>query len=138
MALQLTVYFEKYMRRRVFEYLAPQQSLFACADKNLYRCLKCGIGFHHAGMDSSDKQLVEFLLKQKQLHTIVSTTTLSQGVDFDIDRVIIFGTKQVVDGQLRSYQYQDVIQMIGRAGRRSGKGTLKVVSDQVGPGMNDC
>ena len=59
-------------------------------------------------------------------------------MDFDIDRAILFGTKQIVDGQLRSYQYQDVIQMIGRAGRRNGKGTLKVISDQVGPGMSDC
>lgn len=44
-------------------------------------------------MDISDKKLVESLLKRRQLHTVVSTTTLSQGVDFDIDRVVIFGTK---------------------------------------------
>lgn len=117
------------MIRHISAYLAPQQSLVACTDSDLCRCLKSGIGFHNAGLNASDKKLVEFLLKQRQLHTVVSTTTLSQGVDFDIDRVVLFGTKQIVDGQLRSYQYQDVIQMIGRAGRRGGKGVLKVISD---------
>lgn len=81
------------MKKRISEYLAPQQSLIACTDGDLCGCLKSGIGFHNAGMDISDKKLVESLLKRRQLHTVVSTTTLSQGVDFDIDRVVIFGTK---------------------------------------------
>lgn len=73
-----------------------------------------GIAFHHAGLQRKVRRFVETLLKDGKLKTVVATTTLSHGVDYSIDNVIIDlpGIGRVND--LHAYEY---INMKGRTGR---------------------
>ncbi len=78
-----------------------------------------GIGVHHAGLSRSDRDLVESLFADRHLSVLVSTATLAWGVNLPAHTVIIKGT-QVYSPELGRWvelSLQDVMQMLGRAGR---------------------
>ena len=88
-------------------------------DKNLLDLLEYGIGIHHAGMNRSDRGVVEDYFNNGYLQVIVSTATLAWGVNLPAHTVIIKGT-QVYDpekGGWTELSHLDVLQMMGRAGR---------------------
>jgi pre-mRNA-splicing helicase BRR2 len=81
--------------------------------------LAFGIGVHHAGLSRSDRDLVESLFADRHLSVLVSTATLAWGVNLPAHTVIIKGT-QVYSPELGRWvelSLQDVMQMLGRAGR---------------------
>lgn len=82
-----------------------------------------GIAFHHAGLQRKVRRFVETLLKDGKLKTVVATTTLSHGVDYSIDNVIIDlpGIGRVKD--LHAYEY---INMKGRTGRPGKSKTANI------------
>ena len=87
-------------------------------DKNLLISIKKGIAFHHSGLDKRDKQTVEQLFTNSLIPVLVSTTTLSMGVNLPAHLVIIKNTTQFEqNGVVREYPETLVMQMIGRAGR---------------------
>ena len=78
-----------------------------------------GVGIHHAGLCSTDRQLVETLFQTGKIQILVATSTVSVGVNLPAHLVIVKGT-EYFDPKLKKYvdmPTTDVIQMMGRAGR---------------------
>ncbi|PKS06631.1 hypothetical protein jhhlp_007381 [Lomentospora prolificans] len=88
-------------------------------DKDLKDLLPYGFGIHHAGMNRADRTDVEDLFSQGSIQVLVCTATLAWGVNLPAHTVIIKGT-QVYSPEKGSWvelSPQDVLQMLGRAGR---------------------
>jgi activating signal cointegrator complex subunit 3 len=62
-------------------------------DTNLRHTLVFGIGIHHAGLNSTDKSLVEHLFVTEKIQLLVCTSTLAWGVNFPSHLVVIKGTE---------------------------------------------
>jgi pre-mRNA-splicing helicase BRR2 len=78
-----------------------------------------GFGIHHAGMSRLDRDSVQDLFAGGDLQVLVCTATLAWGVNLPAHTVIIKGT-QVYSPEKGSWvelSPQDVLQMLGRAGR---------------------
>lgn len=89
------------------------------SDTALKDLMPYGFGIHHAGMSRSDRTSVEDLFADGSLQVLVCTATLAWGVNLPAHTVIIKGT-QVYSPEKGSWvelSPQDVLQMIGRAGR---------------------
>lgn len=88
-------------------------------DRDLKDLLPHGFGIHHAGMNRVDRTDVEDLFAQGAIQVLVCTATLAWGVNLPAHTVIIKGT-QVYSPEKGSWvelSPQDVLQMLGRAGR---------------------
>lgn len=88
-------------------------------DKALQDTLVFGIGIHHAGLDTMDRNQVEKLFCEGKIQVLVCTSTLAWGVNFPAHLVIVKGT-EYYDGKTKRYvdfPVTDILQMIGRAGR---------------------
>ncbi|OLL21933.1 Pre-mRNA-splicing factor brr2 [Neolecta irregularis DAH-3] len=88
-------------------------------DGNLRELLPYGFAIHHAGMTRADRTSVEELFKKGLVQVLVSTATLAWGVNLPAHTVIIKGTQiySPEKGRWIELSPQDVIQMLGRAGR---------------------
>ncbi|KAK3054468.1 Pre-mRNA-splicing helicase BRR2 [Extremus antarcticus] len=78
-----------------------------------------GFGIHHAGMTRADRTSVEELFADGAIQVLVCTATLAWGVNLPAHTVIIKGT-QIYSPEKGSWvelSPQDVLQMLGRAGR---------------------
>uniref|UniRef100_A0A3P9B8S9 DNA 3'-5' helicase n=1 Tax=Maylandia zebra TaxID=106582 RepID=A0A3P9B8S9_9CICH len=73
-------------------------------------------GYHHAGVDLSDRKLIEEAFTMGDL-PVLTTRTLSMGVNLPAHLVVIKSTMQYVAGSCQEYSEADLLQMIGRAGR---------------------
>ena len=89
------------------------------SDGNLKDLLPYGFGIHHAGMSRADRTTVEDLFAGKYIQVLVCTATLAWGVNLPAHCVIIKGTQIYAPdkGAWVELSPQDLIQMIGRAGR---------------------
>ena len=88
-------------------------------DKDLKDLMPYGFGIHHAGMSRADRSSVEDLFADGMLQVLVCTATLAWGVNLPAHTVIIKGT-QIYSPEKGSWvelSPQDVLQMLGRAGR---------------------
>lgn len=96
-----------------------------------------GIGFHHAGLERKDRNLVEDLFADKHLAVLISTATLAWGVNLPAKTVIIKNT-QVYSPELGRWtelNMQDLLQMLGRAGRpfydKEGEGIIITTGEEL-------
>ncbi|TGZ82009.1 putative pre-mRNA splicing helicase [Ascodesmis nigricans] len=100
--------------RELLQHEADQAS-----DPNLKDLLPYGFAIHHAGMSRADRSTVEDLFGDKAIQVLVCTATLAWGVNLPAHTVIIKGT-QIYSPEKGSWvelSPQDVLQMLGRAGR---------------------
>ncbi|KAF8156619.1 Sec63 Brl domain-containing protein [Crassisporium funariophilum] len=88
-------------------------------DSNLRDLLPFGFAIHHAGMTREDRGLVEELFADGSVQVLVCTATLAWGVNLPAHTVIIKGTQiyNPEKGRWVELSSQDVLQMLGRAGR---------------------
>jgi pre-mRNA-splicing helicase BRR2 len=87
--------------------------------RDLQELLPYGFAIHHAGMTRADRTLVEELFADGHIQVLVSTATLAWGVNLPAHTVIIKGTQVYSPDKGRWVELspQDVLQMLGRAGR---------------------
>ena len=88
-------------------------------DRDLKELMPFGFGIHHAGMSRADRTSVEENFAEGNLRVLVCTATLAWGVNLPAHTVIIKGT-QIYSPEKGSWvelSPQDVLQMLGRAGR---------------------
>ncbi len=83
-----------------------------------------GISFHHSGMAAPSRVMVEHLLKNGLLRICVATMGLSIGINFSVRSALISDYNRPDESGLVEYAASEVLQMLGRAGRRG--------RDQVG------
>jgi len=88
-------------------------------DGNLRDLFPFGFAIHHAGMSREDRGLVEELFADGSIQVLVCTATLAWGVNLPAHTVIIKGTQiyNPEKGRWVELSSQDMLQMLGRAGR---------------------
>ncbi|XP_042284250.1 probable ATP-dependent DNA helicase HFM1 isoform X1 [Thunnus maccoyii] len=86
-------------------------------DSKLRDLVMLGVGYHHAGVDMSDRKLIEKAFTLGDLPVLFTTRTLAMGVNLPAHLVVIKSTMQYVAGSCEEYSEADLLQMIGRAGR---------------------
>ncbi|XP_061694341.1 probable ATP-dependent DNA helicase HFM1 isoform X2 [Syngnathoides biaculeatus] len=86
-------------------------------DLKLKELVMLGVGYHHAGVDTSDRKLIEKAFSLGDLPVLFTTRTLAMGVNLPAHLVVIKSTMQYVAGSYEEYSEVDLLQMIGRAGR---------------------
>ncbi|PSP68877.1 DEAD/DEAH box helicase [Halobacteriales archaeon QS_1_69_70] len=77
-----------------------------------------GVGFHHAGLATADKNRVEEWFREGTIQLLFSTSTLAWGVNLPARCVVIRDTKlhDPLEGEVEMSPL-DILQMLGRAGR---------------------
>jgi len=86
--------------------------------KRLAECVRKGVAFHHSGLISRQRRIVEENFKNGLIKVLVSTTSLAYGVNLPAFRVLIRDIKRFEEPY--GYRYIPIIeyyQMIGRCGR---------------------
>ncbi|KAK5149095.1 hypothetical protein LTR04_000090, partial [Oleoguttula sp. CCFEE 6159] len=88
-------------------------------DVELRNTISSGVAFHHAGIDGSDRAIIEKAYLQGEVNVICCTSTLAVGVNLPCHFVIIKNTAFYVNAVVGCKEYSDleVMQMLGRAGR---------------------
>ena len=87
--------------------------------ETLVRTLSSRVAFHHSGLSYAARAgVIEPLAKAGQLRVVVATMGLASGINFSLRSVAL-----AADSYRRNYQEQslapdEILQMIGRAGRR--------------------
>ena len=105
--------------KRVENLLQQIKGLPSGADQELKRSLAYGCAFHHAGLTTDERDVIEMGFKNGTIKVLVATSTLSSGVNLPARRVII-RTPMFGKNMMSNLTYR---QMIGRAGRK-GKDIL--------------
>jgi len=87
--------------------------------KTLASLIKNGVAFHHAGLNSSCRDLIESEFRNKRIKILASTPTLAAGVNLPARRVVIaslarYDAKYGTNKPISILEYK---QLCGRAGR---------------------
>ncbi len=85
--------------------------------EKLVSVLRRGVGFHHAGMLSAQRRLVEKLFRERKIKVIVATTTLAAGLNLPARSVVIKDIFRYDGFSSSMIPNLEVQQMLGRAGR---------------------
>ncbi len=86
--------------------------------RRLSEYVRYGVAFHHAGINSSQRRLIEDSFKANRLRLIASTTTLAMGLNLPCRRVIIRDWWRYEAGfGMQPLPVIEIKQMSGRAGR---------------------
>ncbi|NXY69932.1 HFM1 helicase, partial [Glareola pratincola] len=94
-----------------------QMSANSLKDSKLRDLLMYGVAYHHAGMEISDRKIIEGAFAVGDLPVLFTTSTLAMGVNLPAHLVVIKSTMHYVGGVFQEYSETDILQMIGRAGR---------------------
>lgn len=77
-----------------------------------------GVAFHHAGLNSACRKIVEHYYREGLIKLITATPTLASGVNLPARRVIINSIRRFdIENGMQRISVMDYKQMCGRAGR---------------------
>ncbi|MBC7659069.1 MAG: DEAD/DEAH box helicase [Chitinophagaceae bacterium] len=77
-----------------------------------------GVGYHHSGLAPQARRAVENLVKAGQLRICVATMGLSIGINFSVRSAMVTDYSRPGEMGFTTYSASEVLQMLGRAGRR--------------------
>jgi len=77
-----------------------------------------GVGFHHSGLAAPARMAIEALVKNGLLRFCTATMGLSLGINFSVRSALICEYQRPGEGGFTDYAPSEVLQMLGRAGRR--------------------
>jgi helicase len=80
---------EKKQLKKLVRSMKHEQAEIASIEQSLVTSVENGVAFHHAGLESYQRRLVEQGFKDHQIKCIVATPTLAAGVNIPARRVII-------------------------------------------------
>ncbi len=80
---------EKKQLKKLVGSMKQEQSEIVSIEQSLVTSVESGVAFHHAGLESSQRRLVEQGFKDHLIKCIVATPTLAAGVNIPARRVII-------------------------------------------------
>lgn len=103
--------------KQTIETLCDEVLLDGGVAKDLRALLVHGIGVHHAGILPRYKQLVEHLTRERLLKFVVSTETISAGINLPAKRVVFPSLRKYIRKKPRLVTPAEYHQMAGRAGR---------------------
>ncbi len=83
----------------------------------LAACIRSGVAFHHAGLTSAQRRIVEDGFRQNKIMMLVSTTTLAAGLNLPARQVIIKEHTRYNGSWMEEIPVIEYKQMAGRAGR---------------------
>ncbi|RLI57885.1 MAG: hypothetical protein DRO87_06515 [Candidatus Thorarchaeota archaeon] len=114
-------------KKALDDHLVSDRRLSSRIAGTLRRILHEGVAYHHAGIGSTSRALVERLFRKGLLRVICATTTLASGINLPA-RTVILTSVRSPDRQMRWLSANSVHQMLGRAGRpghdRKGFGVI--------------
>ncbi|MFB6280653.1 MAG: DEAD/DEAH box helicase [Haloferacaceae archaeon] len=79
--------------------------------------LRDGVAFHHAGLRSAQRRVVEAAFRDRRLGVVCATPTLAAGVNVPARRVIVRDQRRFTGDGMDWLSVLEVHQMCGRAGR---------------------
>ncbi|MFC7324373.1 DEAD/DEAH box helicase [Halorubrum rutilum] len=85
--------------------------------RRLADCLRSGVAFHHAGLRSGHRSVVESAFRDRDVACICATPTLAAGVNVPARRVVVRDQKRYAGSAMEWLPTLEVHQMCGRAGR---------------------
>lgn len=77
-----------------------------------------GVAYHHSGLAPVCRLAIEALLKKSKLRFCTATMGLSLGINFGVRSALIADYQRPGSGGMSTYLPSEVLQMLGRAGRR--------------------
>ncbi|MGI0079177.1 MAG: DEAD/DEAH box helicase, partial [Nitrososphaerales archaeon] len=105
--------------------------------RRLAHAMSKGAAFHHAGLDSKHRKIVEEAFKSRQIKILAATPTLAAGVNLPARRVVLSSLFRydAKEGGQAPISVQEFKQMAGRAGRPKydSQGEIVLLANQ---GMN--
>jgi superfamily II RNA helicase len=84
----------------------------------LGRLIDRGVGFHHAGMLPTIKEVVERCFASRRMKVIVTTETFALGINMPARSVVLDALTKRSGGGFELLRRREFLQMAGRAGRR--------------------
>ena len=87
-------------------------------EKFMSMVLQSGVAYHHSGLPPPLRMALESLVKKGILRVCVATSGLSLGINFSVKSTLIADTTRPGDQGIAPYSASDILQMLGRAGRR--------------------
>jgi helicase len=85
--------------------------------RRLADCVRAGVAFHHAGLRSAHRAVVESAFRSRDVAVICATPTLAAGVNVPARRVVVRDLERYTDSGMAPLPVLEVHQMCGRAGR---------------------
>jgi len=80
--------------------------------------LRTAVAYHHSGIILPGRICIETLLKEGFLKVCVGTMGISMGVNFAVRSALVFDESRPGEGGETIYSNTEIMQMLGRAGRR--------------------
>jgi hypothetical protein len=85
----------------------------------LTKLLRARVAYHHSGLSYAQRAgVIEPLAKAGQLRAVVATLGLSAGINFSLRSVLITASSYRLGAHEKEIAPHELLQMIGRAGRR--------------------